>query len=90
MERKIRHRFSWRTKAKNVEAPDVKELTPTFFGYIIAFLLPGLLGRYALTYWSSPVRTMLAPVLKADANVGPSIILNVDRTLGWLETRYEI
>lgn len=62
-------------RPKNVEATDVKDLTSTSFGYIIAFLLPGLLGLYALTYWSVPVRTMLAPALKAEANVGPSVIL---------------
>ena len=64
-----------RTKAKNVEAPDVKDLTSTSFGYIIAFLLPGLLGLYAMSYWSSRASELIGPALKAEANVGPSIIL---------------
>ena len=58
-----------------MDAPDVKDLTSTSFGYIIAFLLPGLLGLYALTFWSTPVRDLLDPALKAEANVGPSVIL---------------
>lgn len=58
-----------------MEAPDVKDLTSTSFGYIIAFLLPGLLGLYALTYWFSPAGQIISPVLKADTTVGPSVIL---------------
>jgi len=58
-----------------VETPDVKDLTSTSFGYIIAFLLPGLLGLYALTYWSSTAAQLIGPAFKADANVGPSVIL---------------
>ena len=55
--------------------PDVKDLTSTSLGYIIAFLLPGLLGLYALTYWSSTAALLIGPALKAEANVGPSVIL---------------
>ena len=53
----------------------MKDLTSTSFGYIIAFLLPGLLGLYALTYWFSPAGQIISPVLKADTTVGPSVIL---------------
>jgi hypothetical protein len=56
-------------------ATEMKDLTSTSFGYVIAFLLPGLLGLYALSYWSSGVGELLQPALKADATVGPSIIL---------------
>jgi hypothetical protein len=56
-------------------ATEMKDLTSTSFGYVIAFLLPGLLGLYALSYWSGGVRELLQPALKADATVGPSVIL---------------
>jgi hypothetical protein len=62
-------------RSENLEAPDVKDLTSTSFGYVIAFLLPGLLGLYALTYWFSPAGQFISPVLKADANAGPSVIV---------------
>ena len=58
-----------------METPDLKDLTSTSFGYIIAFLLPGLLGLYALTYRSPTVAQLIGPALKAEANVGPSVIL---------------
>jgi hypothetical protein len=58
-----------------VEAPDVNDLTSTSFGYIIGFLLPGLLGLYALAYWSAPAAQFMGPALKADATLGPSAIL---------------
>jgi hypothetical protein len=57
------------------EGPEMKDITSTSFGYIIAFLLPGLLALYALGYWSSGVRDLLQPALRADATVGPSVIL---------------
>jgi hypothetical protein len=60
------------------EKPDgieMKDLTSTSFGYIIAFLLPGLSGLYALSYWSPGVKELLQPALRADATVGPSLIL---------------
>jgi hypothetical protein len=56
-------------------AAEMKDLTSTSFGYVIAFLLPGLLGLYALSYWSGGIRELLQPALKADATVGPSVIL---------------
>ena len=56
-------------------AAEMKDLTSTSFGYVIAFLLPGLLGLYALSYWSGAVDQLLQPAIKADATVGPSVIL---------------
>ncbi len=52
----------------------MKELTPTSFGYLIAFLLPGVLGLYALSYWLPQAGVLLQPILKADATVGPSVV----------------
>jgi hypothetical protein len=51
----------------------MKDITSTSFGYIIAFLLPGLVGMYGLGYWSEGIHKLLAPVLAADATVGPSL-----------------
>jgi hypothetical protein len=54
---------------------EMKDLTSTSFGYLIAFLLPGMFGLYALSYWFPTVGALLQPVLKADASVGPSVVL---------------
>lgn len=54
--------------------PEMKDLTSTSFGYLIAFLLPGIFGLYALTYWFPQSEVILQPVLKADATVGPSAV----------------
>ena len=53
----------------------MKDLTSTSFGYIIAFLLPGMFGLYAVSFWSPPASVLMQPVLKADTTVGPSIVL---------------
>jgi hypothetical protein len=53
----------------------VKELTSTSFGYIIAFLLPGLLGLYALALWFAGIDTLLKPALSPDTTIGPSLFL---------------
>jgi hypothetical protein len=53
---------------------EVKDLTSTSFGYLIAFLLPGMLGLYALSFWLSRAGVFLQPILKADATVGPSVV----------------
>jgi len=52
----------------------MKELTSTSFGYLIAFLLPGVLGLYALSYWFPEAGALLQHILKADATVGPSLV----------------
>jgi hypothetical protein len=55
-------------------SPEMKDLTSTSFGYLIGFLLPGIFGLYALSYWFPEVGVLLQPVLKADASVGPSVV----------------
>lgn len=54
--------------------PEMKDLTSTSFGYLIAFLLPGIFGIYALSSWMPDVGVMLQPLLRADATVGPSVV----------------
>lgn len=53
----------------------VRDLSSTSLGYIIAFLLPGLLSLFGLRYWSEDVSRFLQPALAAEASVGPSIII---------------
>jgi hypothetical protein len=60
---------------ENSETVAMKDLTSTSFGYVIGFLLPGLLGLYGLSFWSNAVQQILQPALKAEAAVGPSAIL---------------
>jgi hypothetical protein len=57
--------------------PEMKDVTSTSFGYLIAFVLPGIFGIYALSYWVEQVAVILQPVMKADATVGPSFVFLV-------------
>ncbi len=52
----------------------MKDISATSFGYLIAFLLPGIFGLYALSRWFPEINTSLQPILKADATVGPSLV----------------
>jgi len=52
----------------------MKDLTSTSFGYLIAFLLPGMFGLYALSFWFPQVELLLHPVLNPDTTVGPSLV----------------
>jgi hypothetical protein len=54
---------------------DVKDITSTSFGYIIGFLLPGLLSLYGLAFWSSRVEKIMQPASNIAATIGPSVIL---------------
>lgn len=57
------------------EPPDlVKDISSTSFGYLIAFLLPGIFGLYAVSFWIPAVSTLLQPIVTAGATIGPSFI----------------
>ncbi|MGA8301776.1 MAG: hypothetical protein WB817_19990 [Terriglobales bacterium] len=56
-------------------AIDMKEVSSTSFGYLIGFLLPGLLGLYSISYWLPQVGVLFQPISSANAAVGPSVIL---------------
>jgi len=56
-------------------ALEMKELSSTSFGYLIGFLLPGLLGLYAMSYWLPQVGVLFQPIYASNAAVGPSVIL---------------
>lgn len=59
------------------QSDSVKDISATSFGYAIAFLLPGIFGLYALSFWFPQVTVLLQPILKADASVGPSFLFLV-------------
>lgn len=48
----------------------VKDVTATTFGLVVAYLLPGVVALYALKYWSAPVADAFQTFLTTDANVG--------------------
>jgi hypothetical protein len=56
------------------DSPAMKELTSTSWGYMIAFLLPGVFGVYALSYWAGEADVLIQPILKSETTVGPSMI----------------
>jgi len=48
----------------------MKDVTSTSFGFLIAYLLPGLVALYAFSLWLDPIQSQLKVFLTADANVG--------------------
>jgi hypothetical protein len=48
----------------------MKDITSTSFGFLIAYLLPGLVVLYAFSLWLDPIQSQLKVFLTADANVG--------------------
>lgn len=48
----------------------MQDITSTTFGYIIAFLLPGLAALYALSLWSARIADILRTFLTSDSNIG--------------------
>ncbi|MFZ0796231.1 MAG: hypothetical protein WCA13_09500 [Terriglobales bacterium] len=54
----------------------MKDVTSTSFGYLIAFLLPGIVALYGLGYWSTGVHDylLLKPGANPEALLGPSLL----------------
>ena len=48
----------------------MKDVTSTSFGYIIAFLLPGLAALYTLGLWSETIAEILRTFLTSASNIG--------------------
>lgn len=48
----------------------MKDLTSTSFGLFIAFLLPGLVGLFAVSFWFPVMRSLFTTFLTAESNVG--------------------
>jgi len=57
-----------------VADPELKDLTSTSFGYLMAFLLPGMILLYGIGLWYPSLFPALQAADKADASIGPSII----------------
>lgn len=53
----------------------MKDVTSTSFGLLIAFLLPGFVGLYALSFWCSTLRRVFDTFLTVESNVGLSIMV---------------
>src|SRR2546423_168178 len=51
------------------------DVTSTSFGLIIAYLLPGLSGFYAASYWSAKVADLFGKFLTAESNGGRFLIV---------------
>jgi hypothetical protein len=47
-----------------------KDITSTFFGFLIAYLLPGAVALYSLSFWSDRLREVFATVSSAKSDVG--------------------
>jgi len=54
---------------------EVKDVSSTTFGYIIGFLLPGIVAIYGLGYVSGDVASLLKPATAPEATLGPSLLL---------------
>jgi hypothetical protein len=55
----------------------MKDVTSTSFGLVIAYLLPGLMALYALSYFSAPVHSLFATFLQAQSNVGLFLLVTL-------------
>ena len=54
---------------------DLKDVTITSFGLLIAYLLPGLVGLYGLSFWAPPLQTAFGIFLTSESNVGLFLII---------------
>lgn len=55
----------------------MKDITTTSFGLVIAYLLPGFLGLYSLSFWSLGLRKMFGAFLTAQSTVGLFLLVVV-------------
>lgn len=63
----------------------MKELTATSFGWVIAYVLPGLLGLYTISFWSDTVKEQLSAFSKAESTVGLFLVMLLTALLIGLE-----
>jgi hypothetical protein len=48
----------------------VRDVNTTSFGLVIAYLLPGMVGLYSLTFWFARLHPNFTTFVTADSNVG--------------------
>src|SRR3954451_1682001 len=53
----------------------VKDLGSTSFGLLIAYILPGLVALYGLSFWLTPVASLFAGFLTAESTIGLSLLV---------------
>jgi hypothetical protein len=58
-----------------VEGSSMKDLSSTSFGLVIAYLLPGFAGFFALSFWSSSIQAMFFTFVEAQSNVGRFLLV---------------
>jgi len=54
---------------------EMKDVTITSFGLVIAYLLPGLVGLYGLSFWSPALQKVFGTFLTLQSNVGLFLIV---------------
>jgi len=64
---------------------DIKDVTSTTFGLIIAYLLPGIAGLYAMSFWSVRIETWFGRVLDGDASFGLILFMILGATVVGLQ-----
>lgn len=57
------------------EDSGLKDITVTSFGLIIAYILPGLIGLYGLSFWSKTLRETFQTFLTSESNIGLFLIV---------------
>ena len=55
----------------------MKDIGSTSFGLVIAFLLPGFAGMFAMGFWAPPVAQLFSQFLEAESNVGRFLLIIV-------------
>jgi len=53
----------------------MKDITPTYWGFIIAYLLPGIGGLYGLHFWSDTLKKILEVFINGQPTVGLSFMV---------------
>jgi hypothetical protein len=56
-------------------AEETKDATATVFGWVIAFILPGLLTLYAIALWFSAIAAQLMAFSEAESTIGLFLIV---------------
>ena len=56
-------------------ANDIKDLTASTFGLLIAYLLPGLLALYTLSLWFTPLSPIFTTFTEAESTAGLFVLV---------------
>jgi hypothetical protein len=53
----------------------VKDVSSTTFGFLIAYLLPGFAGLFAISFFAPPVQRLFSQFVEAESNVGRFLLV---------------